>query len=72
MRRLTAAGIGTGVHYRSLAQQPYYQDRFGWRPEDYPESTAFGDQTISLPLGSILSDSDVERIIETVHRELGQ
>ena len=71
MQRLVEAGVGTGVHYRSLAQQPYYQDRFGWRPEDVPVSTAFGDQTISLPLGSKLSDSDVNRIIETVRGLLG-
>jgi dTDP-4-amino-4,6-dideoxygalactose transaminase len=66
MAQLGEAGIGTGVHYRSLAQQPYYQDTFGWRPEDYPVSTSFGDQTISLPLGPKLNDEDVNRIIDTV------
>ncbi len=63
---LTGAGIGAGVHYRSLAQQPCYQERFGWQPDDYPVSTAFGNETVSLPLGPGLSDSDVERIVETV------
>lgn len=72
MQRLTASGVGTGVHYRSLAQQPYYQDRFGWRPEDYPESEAFGDQTISLPLGPGLSNSDVDRIVGAVTKVLSR
>jgi len=72
MSRLGEAGIGTGVHYRSLAQQPFYQETFGWRPEDYPVSTAFGDQTISLPLGPKLEDIDVERIIESVTAVLGK
>ena len=70
MQRFTTAGIGTGVHYRSLAQQLHYQERFGWRPEDYPVSTAFGDQTISLPLGPKLSSADVDCIINTLHRIL--
>jgi dTDP-4-amino-4,6-dideoxygalactose transaminase len=64
--QMNAAGIGVGVHYRSLAQQPYYQDRFGWQPGDYPVSTSFGDSTVSLPLGPGLGDTEVDRIIETV------
>ena len=63
---MSDAGIGLGVHYRSLAQQPYYQGEYGWRPEDYPVSTAFGDNTVSLPLGPKLQDAEVDRIIETV------
>ena len=66
--KLNEARIGTGVHYRSLAQQPYYQERYGWRPEDYPVATKFGDQTISLPIGPNLSDFDVERICDTVSK----
>jgi len=72
MSQLGEAGIGTGVHYRSLAQQPYYQETFGWRPEDYPVSTLFGDQTISLPLGPKLTDEDVNQIVDTVTTALAR
>jgi dTDP-4-amino-4,6-dideoxygalactose transaminase len=64
--RMDVAGIGVGVHYRSLAQQPYYQNKFGWRPDDYPIARAFGDTTVSLPLGTKLDDAEVERVIEAV------
>jgi len=64
--RMDAAGIGVGVHYRSLAQQPYYQNEYGWRPGDYPVAQAFGERTVSLPLGPKLDDAEVNRIIETV------
>ena len=50
-RDLGEAGVGTGVHYRSLAQHRFYQEQFGWHPDEYPVSTSFGNQTISLPLG---------------------
>ena len=63
---MSSAGIGVGVHYRSLAQQPYYQSEFGWHPSDFPASTAFGDSTVSLPLGPKLTDAELSRIIETV------
>jgi dTDP-4-amino-4,6-dideoxygalactose transaminase len=64
--RMDVAGVGVGVHYRSLAQQPYYQNKFGWRPDDYPIARAFGDTTVSLPLGTNLDDAEVERVIEAV------
>ena len=64
--RMDVARIGVGVHYRSLAQQPYYQNKFGWRPDDYPIARAFGDTTVSLPLGTKLDDAEVERVIEAV------
>jgi dTDP-4-amino-4,6-dideoxygalactose transaminase len=66
LQLLNDKGIGTGVHYRSLAQQPYYQDTFGWRPDEYPASAAFGDRTISLPLGPKMGNADVERVVEAV------
>lgn len=66
LEQMSAAGVGLGVHYRSLAQQPYYQETFGWQPDDYPVSSKFGDQTVSLPLGPGLTAENVERIIATV------
>lgn len=68
---MNGAGIGTGVHYLSIPEHPYYQDRFGWRPEQWPHAMAIGRQTVSLPLSAKLSDEDVERIIATVRELLG-
>lgn len=55
--------IGTGVHYLSLPEHPYYQESFGWKPEDYPNAMRIGRQTVSLPLSAKLTDEDVERVI---------
>ncbi|MDH4110513.1 MAG: DegT/DnrJ/EryC1/StrS family aminotransferase [Gammaproteobacteria bacterium] len=68
IERMTAAGIGLGVHYLSLAQHPHYQQRFGWRPENWPIAYEFGRQTVSLPLSPKLSEPDVNRIIRSVRR----
>ena len=65
MQRMQEARIGVGVHYRCLAAQPYYQERYGWQPEDFPVATAFGDTTVSLPLSAKLRDDEVEYIIDT-------
>ncbi|HSS65599.1 MAG TPA: DegT/DnrJ/EryC1/StrS family aminotransferase [Gammaproteobacteria bacterium] len=58
--------IGVGVHYLSIAQHPYYQQRYGWRPEDYPNALRIGQETVSVPLSPKLSDEDVERVTRNV------
>jgi dTDP-4-amino-4,6-dideoxygalactose transaminase len=54
--------LGTGVHYLSVAEHPYYQDRFGWRPEQWPNAMRIGRQTVSLPLSPKLRDDDIDRV----------
>jgi dTDP-4-amino-4,6-dideoxygalactose transaminase len=62
------SNIGVGVHYLSLAQHPYYQDRFGWQPEDFPVAERYGLATVSLPLSAKLTEAEIDRIISTVTR----
>ena len=59
--------IGTGVHYRSIPGFSFYQDSFGWNPDDYPNSTSIGNRTVSIPLSPGLSENDLNRIIEKVN-----
>lgn len=58
--------IGTGVHYLALTEHPYYQQRYGWRPEQTPYATQVGRSTVSLPISAKLTDSDVERIVDAI------
>jgi dTDP-4-amino-4,6-dideoxygalactose transaminase len=63
---MSAQRIGTGVHYQSVPEHPYYQQRFGWHPENWPKAMLLGRQTVSLPLSPKLSDADAERVIDAV------
>jgi len=65
---MTKENIGVGVHYLSIPEHPYYQERFGWQPEDYPQARRIGRQTVSLPLSAKLSEEDVEDVIEAVKK----
>ena len=67
---MSRSGIGVGVHYLNLASHPHYQQRFGWRPGDFPIAQQTGDRTVSLPLSSKLTDDEVERVIRTTERVL--
>ncbi|MEW6582623.1 MAG: DegT/DnrJ/EryC1/StrS family aminotransferase [Actinomycetota bacterium] len=68
---MTAEGIGVGVHYRSVPEHRFYQDAYGWRPEDWPHACRIGRQTVSLPLSPTLTDRDVGDVMEAVRRSLG-
>jgi dTDP-4-amino-4,6-dideoxygalactose transaminase len=63
---MTANGIGVGVHYLSVPEHPYYQSRFGWRPEDWPVAMDIGRRTVSLPLSAKLSEEDVDDVARAV------
>jgi dTDP-4-amino-4,6-dideoxygalactose transaminase len=71
MDRLHRHDIGTGVHFIGVHLQPYYAQRFGYRPEDFPNATWISERTISLPLSARLSDDDVEAVVRGVSHTLG-
>jgi dTDP-4-amino-4,6-dideoxygalactose transaminase len=69
---MTAENIGVGVHYQSIPVHPYYQEQFGWRPEDYPHSLRIGQQTVSLPFSGKLTNRDVSDVVRAVRKVLSR
>jgi len=65
---MTYENIGVGVHYLSIPEHPYYQQKLGWKPEDYPNAMRIGRQTVSLPLSAKLTDQEVEDVIRAVKK----
>ena len=65
---MTSRNIGVGVHYLSIPEHPYYEERFGWKAEEYPNAMRIGRQTVSLPLSAKLTDQDVKDVIDTVYQ----
>lgn len=68
--RLNHAGIGVGVHYRPPAQSAFYKSRYGFRPEDHPISTAWGNGTLTLPLYYSLTQKEQQHVIDVVKGEV--
>ncbi|HLV32615.1 MAG TPA: DegT/DnrJ/EryC1/StrS family aminotransferase [Chitinispirillaceae bacterium] len=71
IKRMTYHNIGVGVHYLSLPEHPFYQRQFGWNPQDYPNASIIGRQTVSLPLSAKLTDRDVLDVIKGVKYSIG-
>lgn len=72
LSRMTRLNIGVGVHYLSLPEHPYYQKRFNWNPDDYPNANRIGSQTVSLPISAKITDKDVDDVIASVKLALNQ
>jgi dTDP-4-amino-4,6-dideoxygalactose transaminase len=63
---LSAANIGTSVHFIPLHLQPYYRTTYELQPEDFPCALAAYRQEVSLPIYPGMSDEDVDYVIETI------
>jgi len=59
-------GIGTSVHFIPLHLQPYWRNRYDFRPESFPAATAAFERVVSLPIYTRMTDSDVARVAEAV------
>lgn len=70
MEELKKRNIGSGLHYTAAHEFSYYADRFGWRPEDFPEAHYVSERIVSLPLFPGLSDADQDDVIEAVKEVL--
>jgi dTDP-4-amino-4,6-dideoxygalactose transaminase len=71
IERLFAVGIGCSVHYIPLHLQPYWRDRYGLKPEDFPQSQRAYERMVSLPLYTRMTDADVSRVLDAVQAALG-
>jgi len=68
---MNARYVGTGVHYLAIPEHPHYHDRFGWRPEEWPEATRIGRSTVSLPLSPDLSQVEFDRVESAIRAVIG-
>jgi len=63
IQALSDAGIGTSVHYVPLHRQPYWRDRYGLTPEQFPVAEAAYQLMFSIPLFTAMSDDEQSRVI---------
>ena len=63
--RLAEEGVATNVHYKPLPMLTAYKD-LGFRIEDYPQAYRYFANEITLPLHTLLSDGDIDYIIDRV------
>jgi perosamine synthetase len=66
--RLREDGIGVQVHYVPVHLHPYYQENYGFRRGDYPQSEAYYEQCLTLPVYPKMIAEEVRYVIEALSR----
>jgi dTDP-4-amino-4,6-dideoxygalactose transaminase len=70
MEILKAENIGCGIHFVPVHLQPYYRQRFGYKPEDFPNAAWLSSRILSLPLFPQMTEIDVEDVARAVHKAI--
>lgn len=63
--KMAEQGIATNVHYKPLPMLTAYKN-LGFRMENYPNAFHMYKNEITLPLHTLLSDEDVEYVVENL------
>jgi dTDP-4-amino-4,6-dideoxygalactose transaminase len=63
---LRARNIGTSVHFIPIHLHPYYCRKYRYRPEQFPVALGNYQRMLSLPIHPLLSDRDVNDVVEAV------
>ncbi len=60
--------IGVAVNYRAIHNLTYFQEHFGFKPEDFPVANLMGKRTISLPLYPCLNNCEINYIVDSIKK----
>lgn len=66
IEELKQRNIGASVHFIPVHIQPYYRDKYGYQPEDFPVAYAAYQHLVTLPLNPRMTEEDTEDVIEAV------
>ena len=72
IEKMSELGIATNVHYKPLPMMTAYKN-LGWDVKDFPNTYSYYENLVSLPLHTLLTDKDTDRVCEalrTVTKEI--
>ena len=65
VKTLDEAGIETRLSFPPVHIQPYYVERFGYKPGDYPVSLEAWSHLINLPISPNLTEAQIDYVAST-------
>jgi len=70
VERLTAAGIPSRPYFVPIHTQPYFIERFEYRPGDFPVTEDLGKRSLALPFSTIMTEGEVDRVCEALQKNI--
>lgn len=72
MEAMVADEIQTRPGTHAVHRLGYYQDKYHWRPEQFPNAANAEDTTITLPIFPGMADSDQEKVVASLKAALSR
>ena len=69
IKRMAETGVSTNVHYKPLPMMTAYKND-GWDVKDFPNSYAYYENLLSLPLHTLLSNDEVDYVCESLQKTM--
>ncbi len=69
--KMAEKGVSTNVHYKPLPMHSAYKN-LGFKMEDYPNAFKMYRNEITLPLHTLLTDDDIEYVVESLREVLNE
>ncbi|MCZ6736043.1 MAG: DegT/DnrJ/EryC1/StrS family aminotransferase [Planctomycetota bacterium] len=58
--------VGAGDYFPPIPLLPFYRQRFGYQPGDFPVAESVGHRTVALPFFTRLTDREVDLVCQTL------
>ncbi|NLG98800.1 MAG: DegT/DnrJ/EryC1/StrS family aminotransferase [Chloroflexi bacterium] len=72
IRRLKTVGIPSRPYFSPIHLQPFYRERFGYKPGDFPTAEYLGNHSLALPFSSVMKEEQVDYVCRQLLRILAE
>jgi dTDP-4-amino-4,6-dideoxygalactose transaminase len=69
---IRAENVGAAIHYRPLHVEPYFRERLGHDPGDFPHALEAGRRVLTLPLTPGMDDADADDVLAAAVKVLSR
>ncbi|MFQ5787293.1 MAG: DegT/DnrJ/EryC1/StrS family aminotransferase, partial [Thermodesulfobacteriota bacterium] len=66
IHEMTKRNIGTSVHYKPIHRMTYYKERYGLKPEMFPNAEWIFQRCVSLPMFSAMTEDQLDYVIQNI------
>lgn len=66
MRELDELGIPSRPYFTPIHLQPFYRDRFGYKPGDFPIAEDLGRRSLALPFSGVMTEEQVDYVTQNL------
>ncbi len=70
IKDLAAKGIPSRPYFSPIHLQPFYREKFGYKPGDFPVAEYLGKVSLALPFSSVMTEEQVDLVCDTLKKVL--